>query len=1015
MDSGRWGRVEDLFHEAADLGPTERSAFLDRVCREDGELRREVESLLAADTPQDELVQAVVCQAVDQLPTVADEISEPIGTRIGCYLITGLIGKGGMGVVYRAVRERDFRMQVAIKLLKRGTDTEIALSRFRSERQILASLQHPNIAHLLDGGATDTGLPYFVMEYVDGTPLLEYAAPLSVRQRIELFRSICLAVQYAHQHRIIHRDIKPANILVARDGTPKLLDFGIAKLVDPTAESTNGATLTMAGVRLMTPDYASPEQVRGEPITTATDIYQLGAVLYELLTGRRAHQITTCSPAEIEREICIHEPTKPSAVVKHLDPDLDNVVLKALRKEPERRYASAQELVDDLERFLHDLPVQARPESLIYRGRKFLKRKQQMIAAATVPIVLLLAFVGGREWFASHPRAMVGSIVLADFVNKTGDAVFDGSLQEALSLKLAESPSIRILPDQQITRTLRMMGHKARDPVLQPVALEICVRNGLQAVVSGSISQLGNHYLLRLDAMSCASGDYVARTGTEVTGKERVLAALGKAAVDLRRKLGESLGSLQKFDKPFEATSSSLEALQAFTMARKARQEGRLKDDCALLLRAIQLDPNFAYAYAALSAEYSNLRQTGKAAEYGRKAFELRDRVTEREKFILLDRYYGTVTGQLEERIESDKLWTLTYPRDFIAFVNLGTAYGRAGENEKSLAASLQALQLDPHGSPVSYINAMGAYAALGRFDEAKRIYEKAKQLKIFHRHLPVYYYDLAFLRHDHAGMEEAVRVAMNMEGGEYDISVEQALAEAYFGHLRQSRQLFQSAVESAQRDNDNARVAFAYATLGHLEALFGSTHTACQDANHALRLSSERDILALAGCTLALSGQCERASALKQELERKFPLNTIVNRVYMPALSAEIQMAQKKPTQAIEALKLALPYELASISGTLVMYATYARGEAYLRERKGAAAAAEFQKIVDHPGTVMNSPVGALAFLGLARAYAMTKDGPHSRIAYQKFLTLWNEADSDLPILVQARQQYSALSKGDH
>jgi serine/threonine-protein kinase len=313
---------------------------------------------------------------------------------VGRYTIQGLIGKGGMGSVYRAVREDDFRMQVAIKLLKRGTDTDAALGRFRAERQILAGLQHPNIARLLDGGATEMGSPYFVMEYVDGAPLLEYAAGLTIAQRVQLFRPVCSAVQYAHQNRIVHRDIKPANILVTSEGIPKLLDFGIAKLLHP---GTDGATmtLTLTGARVMTPDYASPEQVKGEPVTPATDVYSLGTVLYELLTGKRAHQVKGYSLEEMLKEIWTQDPPKPSSVVKELDEDLDNIVLKALRKEPERRYGSAAELSEDLDRFLQNRPVHARKESLTYRGRKFLKRNRVPTVAAALGAVMILALVVG--------------------------------------------------------------------------------------------------------------------------------------------------------------------------------------------------------------------------------------------------------------------------------------------------------------------------------------------------------------------------------------------------------------------------------------------------------------------------------------------------------------------------------------------------------------------------------------------------------------------------------------------
>jgi tetratricopeptide (TPR) repeat protein len=386
MNGDRWRRVEDLFHQAADLAPAERAAFLDGACTDDEELRREVESLLAVDSAQDGFLRSAVAQASNLISTEPDEGAAWTGKHIGHYLITGLIGKGGMGSVYHAVRDDEFRMQVALKLLSRGTDTEAALSRFRAERRILAGLQHPNVARLLDGGATESGLPYFVMEYVDGRPLLEYASPLSIHQRLELFRSVCAAVQYAHQNLVVHRDLKPGNILVTADGVPKLLDFGIAKLLDPEAAGST-MTLTGVGVRLMTPDYASPEQVRGEPVTTATDVYSLGVVLYELLTGGRPHHIESSSPTAIERAICLEEPKKPSSLNRHLDPDLDNIVLLALRKELQRRYASVEQFSEDIRRYLEGRPVQARKDTFGYRANKFIRRnKVGMVIAALILI-----------------------------------------------------------------------------------------------------------------------------------------------------------------------------------------------------------------------------------------------------------------------------------------------------------------------------------------------------------------------------------------------------------------------------------------------------------------------------------------------------------------------------------------------------------------------------------------------------------------------------------------------------
>jgi tetratricopeptide (TPR) repeat protein len=396
MGDDRWRQIKEIFHEAADLAPAERAAFLRRACDGDEELQREVESLLVADAPQDTFLKAAVAQAAGRLPSEPDESAGLIGKRIGPYSITRLIGKGGMGSVYCAVRDDDIRMQVAVKLLARGTETEAALGRFRSERRILAGLQHPNIARLLDAGATEDGLPYFVMEYVDGRPLLDYAAPLSVRQRLELFRSVCSAVQYAHQNLVVHRDLKPGNILVTADGTPKLLDFGIAKLLDPESAGST-LTLTGIGVRLMTPNYASPEQVCGEPATTATDIYSLGVILYELLTGRRPHHIETSSPTAIERAICLEEPKKPSAMNARLDHDLDNIVLLALRKEAQRRYASVEQFSEDIRRYLEGRPVRARKDTLGYRANRFIRRNKIGFVVATLAVLGVLTGVAAVD------------------------------------------------------------------------------------------------------------------------------------------------------------------------------------------------------------------------------------------------------------------------------------------------------------------------------------------------------------------------------------------------------------------------------------------------------------------------------------------------------------------------------------------------------------------------------------------------------------------------------------------
>jgi serine/threonine protein kinase/Tfp pilus assembly protein PilF len=1009
LGTDRWNLVEELFHEVADLPPGEQATFLDRVCSGDDELRQEVESLLALDRPEDEFIRGVVEQAVEQLPPNQDEDSELIGQRIGRYLIIRLIGKGGMGAVYEAVREDDFHMQVAVKLLKRGTDTVTALSRFRSERQILAELQHPNIARLLDGGATERGLPYFVMEYVDGTPLLEYAAPLSVHHRLELFRAVCAAVHYAHQHRVVHRDIKPGNILLTRDGVPKLLDFGIAKLLDAEERSTT-APPTLAGVRLMTPDYASPEQVRGELVTAATDIYSLGAVLYELLTGQCALHLQTRSPSEIEKEICTREPKKPSALNKELDPDLDNIVLMAMRKDPARRYPSAEDLANDLDRFLNDLPVKARKDSVLYRTRKFLKRKRQVIAAATLPGILVLAYWALRP-VPPKPK-LHGSIVIADFVNKTGDPVFDDTLKQGLSVQLKQSPFLGLVSEGEVNETLKLIGRPAGDRLTSEIAREVCQRTGSEAMLAGSIAGLGSQYVIGLKAVNCNSGDVLAEAQEQASGKEAVLKALGNAAVSLRSKLGESLSSVQKYATPLaKATTPSLEALKAYSLAQKTWSAKGNTAALPFFKRAVEFDPNFAMAYISMAVVYGNLGQDGRATEKARKAYELRERVSERERFSIESIYYQLVTGEEDKAAQIYELWQQTYPRDFVPYVNLGGIYDILGNREKALEEYREAMRLEPK-SLDSYLNLGGAYANLNQLDEAQAVYKQAEEHKLESEDLLASRYTLAFLKGDTAQMTQFASAAMGKPGTEDALLALQADTEAWYGRLSNARSLTRRAMYAAEHNDAKETAALHRAEAALREVESGNREQARTEADAAVKRILNREVKGMAALALARAGDTAGAEKLAAELDQRFPLGTVVQRYWLPTIRAAVALQRKDANRAIELLKVASEIEL-GYQGNLLP--VYLRGEAYLMLHDGNAAAGEFQKFIEHYGLVSNFPWGALARLGLARAYALNAATDpairdKARTAYQEFLSLWKDADSDTPILKQAQAEYAKL-----
>jgi serine/threonine-protein kinase len=722
----RWQRVKEVLEGAWERQPRERNSFLNEACADDAELRSRVEALLTSDVNAGEFLAAAMdvsetagaalARAIDGLPD-----RDLTGTRVDRYTIQGLIGKGGMGAVYRAVREDDFRMQVAIKLLNRGTDTEAALSRFRAERQILAGLQHPNIARLLDGGATETGLPYFVMEYVDGTPLLEYGAALPVRRRLELFRQVCEAVQHAHRNLIVHRDLKPANLLVTREGIPKLLDFGIAKLLDSAADgSTTGRT--GAGGRLMTPAYASPEQVRGEPVTTATDIYSLGAVLYELLTGRRAHSLEKYSAEEIEKEICTREPRKPSAVVKELDGDLDNIVMMALRKEAGQRYASAAEFSEDLDRYLQNLPVHARQESLPYRGRKFLKRNRVAVTAAVLSAAVVLGLVAGLVRFQGSRGAWDGGgrgIAVLPLENLSGDReqeYFADGMTDALIGDLARIPALRV-----ISRT-SAMSFKGVHRSLPEIARSL----GVQTIAEGSVLRSGNRMRIAVrlvDARSDRpvwSGSYEGEPGEVLALQREVVEAIaGEIHVTLTASNRARISPDRKVN---------LAAYDAYLKGRRQYLTDFTLDSVQKAIgyfhQALAVDPAYAPAYAGLADCYytaSNVyypptEAMPKAKRAALKALELDDTLADAQASLALIRsvydFDRAAAGQGFRRALDLR------PGDAQTHLWYGIHLAAVGRFDEAVTEVQRAQQLDPVSPAMNTYVGFPLYFA-HRYDEA--------------------------------------------------------------------------------------------------------------------------------------------------------------------------------------------------------------------------------------------------------------------------------------------------------
>lgn len=664
---------------------------------------------------------------------------------------------------------------------------------------------------------------------------------------------------------------------------------------------------------------------------------------------------------------------------------------------------------------LHIVPPEANQSSTRSAVPHRLAQSIGNIALGLAFMALVLVTVAASLFVRfRHAQALTerDSIVLTEFTNSTGDPVFDETLKQGLTIELEQSPFLNILSERRTGQVLKLMGHSPATHLNGDVAREVCLRSGSKATVAGSISRLGNQFVIGLTATNCSTGDAFAHLQAEANNKETVLKALAASASQLREKLGESLSSIQKFDAPIEeATTPSLEALQAYGLGRRTAREKGSPADIPYYKLAIELDPKFAVAHAALGVSYVNLGQPSIATEYVKKAYELRERVSEREKFRISAYYYHVVTGELDKSIETYELWKQSYPRDFSPYINLGVAYTWMGHYEKSVAETKEALRLEP-GNVLPYSNLAAHYIKLERPQDAQAVLAEARAKNLTSKFMRTNLYALDFLRNDSVAMGQQLAEVKDKPGDEDPLLSQQSDTEAYHGRLKSAREFSRRAVESATRVHTKEAATGWLVNSALREAEFGNASAARKDVRESLRLSTGRDVLVLAALALARAGDVAGAQRLARDLEREFPTNTVIKLYWLPTIQAAIELRTHNPKRAIELLQTTSPVELGSPPpmGLATLYPVYLRGESYLLDRQGDLAAREFQKILDHPGLVLNFPIHALAYLELGKARALADDQAGARQAYQEFLALWKDADPDIPALREAKMQYARL-----